>query len=303
MPRAFPPIEPVKVRGAFAQATGPLRERDDQAIDLVIDQTAAFAAVIRGMVHPRSGRAAADMVKDIAVRMFRERTSSMLDDLAEHWWKAEHGHDSGARIRPFSALPIADRAELRARVKKLLVDRVPDALGDQAVLEAERRRLLDLPQVALRRANGELERRIERDRAWLGSGAAAMCAIFAAGDVSIAHLGDCRALRLRAGRAEVMTREHTLRHDYEDAGRDAAEANPPDVITRAIGLRADAPQLVTSAVARGDVYVLMTHGMTEAFETPDIVKELRQYGLEAPTRLVKRADSPENVAAVAVEIL
>ena len=307
MPERFPPIAPVRARGAFASHEGARRAYDDQRVVFTADAGAAFAMAIRGMAHARSGRPAANRVGDLATRIFGERTSSMLDDLAEVWWRAEHGADQGARVRPFASLPIADRPELRARVRKLLDDRVPDALGDQAVLEAETKRLLDLPAAALRRAGGELERMAERDRTWVGTGACAVAAIFAAGQASIAHIGDGRIARLRRGKLERLTREHTLAHLYEDKGEVPDSAVVRDIVVRVLGMPGDAAQLdmLTVPLETRDVFILMTAGFTQTFHDDEIRTALLGHGVEAAPRLVADATprAETNIAAVAVEIL
>ncbi len=302
MPERFPPLEPVRARGAFASHAGPRRTYDDQAVIFSADGGAAFAAVVHGEAQSRSGRYAADLVLDLCVRIFRERTTAMLDDLAEVWWRAEHGAGEGARVRPFASLPIGERSELRARVKSLLAERIPSAIGDQAVLEGETKRLLDLPETALRRASNDIERKVERDRPkWAGTSASAAVAIFAAGQASIAHLGDCRAIRVRRGILDVLTHEHTLRDDHH-------EGRPP-VLTRAVGLMGDGPEVVTSKLERGDLFLLASKGIHASFSKDDIRAALVQHGVKAAPHLVERgrenfADhSLDNVAAVAVEIL
>lgn len=305
-----PEIAPVRTRGVFATHQGARRTHDDQAAVFIADATTAFASVargwfMRGWSHPGPGKPAAELILDAGVRIFRELTKSMLDDLAELWWTAEH---EGSRVRPFSSLPIADRAELRARVKRLLADRVADALGDQAVLEGETKRLLEMPALALARAGNDLERRMERDRTgWTGAGGTAMSAIFAAGQISIAHLGDCRAFRLRRVALDVLTKEHTMEREYEEGGRegDAPTERTRGGIVRTVNYPTKGPDRVVAPVEKGDYYVLATKGFVDAFDANAIKRALEEHGVEAARSLVSAGakSAPENIAAVAVEIL
>lgn len=304
MPEKFPPLPPVRARGAAASHEGARRSVDEQVARFLNDDTTGFVILVKGMAQARSGKAAADVIADHAFRMYRERSASMLDDLAELWWKSEH---EGARVRPFSSLPVGERADLRGRVKRLIVERIPDSLGDQAVLEGEPKRLLEMPLTALRRANADLERRVERDRtAWLGVGGPTMHAIFAAGQVAIAHLGDCRALRLRRGILDTLTHEHTVQRVYEETGNPMPDHLAPSTLGRWLGgAWGPGPDVVISTAQSRDLFIFMTRGFYDHF-SPAIVKDaLSKHGTEAAPRLVAegQAAAPENVAAVAVEIL
>lgn len=282
MPERFPPLAPVPTR--ILDAGG-----GDAGVST--QEGASFVCLVRGLGSgARSNRQVARHIIDVCMPIFQSRQTSMLDDLAELWWKAEH---EGARVRPFSSLPIAERAELRARVKQLLASRTADTLGDQAVLEGETKRLLDLPELALRRAHGDLERRAERDRQGWNVAGAAVTAIFAAGSASIAHLGDCRAGYLRSGRYEALTHEHTL--------------PPPssDVLTRAVGLWREGPERVTVPVEAGDVFLFTTREVAQRFSGEEIAAELRKHRAAAARSLVgaerMQLAGPE-AHAVAVEI-
>lgn len=294
MAERIPEVAPVRTRGAYATHRGAQRAHDDQAVAFLADPTRAFASVVRGWIHASPGRRAAELILDTGVRIFRELTASMLDDLAEVWWKAEH---EGARVRPFASLPIADRAELRTRVRRLLAERVADALGDQAVLEGETKRLLEMPALALARAGNELERKMERERhGWAGAGGTAISAVFAAGQVSIAHLGDCRAYRLRRAasprspdRFDALTRPHDLQRDYDAAAVVSAKG----------------PERLVAPVTQGDLYLFVTKGVVDAFDDAALKRALAANGVEAAQTLVSEGATraSENVAAVAVEVL
>lgn len=304
MPEKYPPIEPVKTRGAFASDAGGAAIDHGRA-SYVNDRGAALAFAIYNMHTNGLRTTAAERTADMLQRLFRERTAALLDDLAEVWWTAEH---AGTRVRPFSSLPIADRAELRARVKKLLTERVADALGDQAVLEAEKSRLLDLPARALTRTQGELERAQARDPAWRGTGAVVDAVIFAAGQASVVHIGDCRTVRLRRGRLESLTREHTLAHMFEDSkheSRPLPEDVPQDVLVRMLGMTASEPDVTTVPLEKGDIFLLATSSLTMETDDAAIAKELRDHGVQAAPRLVAqlRTRAVRNLCAVAVEIL
>lgn len=282
MAERFPPLEPVTTRVGYADSGAAGVGRT------AVDGDATFVCVVRGLgPGEKSDAQVGRHIVDICMPLFEQRVASMLDDLAETWWKAEH---EGARVRPFSSLPIGERADLRARVKRLLEERVADTLGDQAVLEGEAKRLLDLPAIALRRASADLERRAERP-AWTHAAASAICAVFAAGRASIAHIGDCRAVRLRRGIYDVLTHEHVA-------------ANDVDALTRAVGHWGEGPEQVDVPIDAGDVFLFMTRGVHRPLPR-EVLLEALHRGPDAARHVVTQAHAratPRELCAAAVEI-
>lgn len=316
---AYPPIAPVRVRTAGESHAGPMREYNEDAFGIFDDATSAIAMVADGMGGHSSGRRGADLCVDTCKALFEGRKSSILDDLAEAWWNGEHPPPPSSdvpakRPRPYSTLPVVDRVELREHVKELLAKRVPQSMGDVATLEAETRTLLDLPTRIMQRANGDLHRRSERDMSWRGTGAAVVCAIFAAGQASLAWVGDGRISRYRAGTLEALTTEHSLINEYlrlnMELTPEQLEEIPRNVITRAIGMT-DTVIVDQRAVPveKGDVFLLMCDGIYNTFSDAEIKTAVRDRGIEAAPYLVDVASRPrpghsgDNVTLVAVEIL
>ncbi len=316
MPDPFPPIAPVRVRGAGATHPGPSRDHNEDAFGFFEDATSALAIVADGT----GGAGPAGRIVDTCKTIFRGRSATMLDDLAETWWLGEHGAGSpGARVRPFSTLPISERVELRERVRRLLEHRVPEAMGDVAVLEAEKQSLLAIPARTLARANAELYRLAEKDRARDGSlGGSAACVIFAAGCASIAHVGDCRVSRVRGESIEALTTEHNLQNEYHrlppdrrpDLTDEELAALPPNVLTRVLGFQDKADVDTCSVpVETGDLFLLATDGFWRAFSEMELLTTLRSRRTGAAAYLVARGarGRPEHpgddLTAVVVEVL
>jgi serine/threonine protein phosphatase PrpC len=317
MPEPVPPIAPVKIRSAGASHEGRGRTFNEDAFAVFDDKTTAIAIVADGTGATRSGRDAADLAVDTCARIYRGRGASVLDDLAETWWKGEHGAEQAGRTRarPYSALPIADRVQLRDRVRFLLEQRVPDTLGDVAVLEEETRSLLEIPRCALERTNAAIHRLAENDQRWRGHGAEAACAIFAAGRVSIAHVGCCRVSRIRRGAIEALTEEHTLAYEHRQGKLDMTPEQlaevPANVVTRVLGLQDRVePAAHVAPLERGDVFLLATDGLWQAFTPRELVAAVRAHGTGAAAHLVERgrkghpgADGTDNLTLVVVEIV
>jgi serine/threonine protein phosphatase PrpC len=324
VPESFPVVEAVKVSGAGATHEGPTLRRNEDAFSFLTDDSAALAVVAGAMGrHSLSPRTAGEVTIETCKRIFRGRSTSILDDLAETWWRAEHGGDSrpsagGPRPRPYATLPIADRAELRDRVMLLLERRIPDSMGDVAVLEAEKQTLLALPVRSLERANRELHRAVEKDPHHRPFSTSAACAIFAAGQVSIGHAGSCRVYRVRGTKIEAVTREHYLVNEYDtlpertrqQMTREEVATAYPNIVTRALGL--DESIKVDASVVpaeHGDVFVLTTDGFWKAIPPEAIRDAVRADARTAADALMNRAkvgrpDHPgDNLTVVIVAVL
>jgi hypothetical protein len=307
---AFPPIANVRVRASASTDAGP--GAGDDAHAFVDDGHAALAVIAHGVAPARSGRRAANLAVETCVEMFRGRTTTVLDDLAETWWKGEHGEGKGAaRPRPYTALPIADRAALRERVGLLLSTRTPVSMGDVAVLEAETRSVLAIPVRAFERVSAAITRRAdERWANWEGLFAVAAAVIFVAGRAAIAHVGDCAVYRLHAGALELLTIPHTMRDELRRARPDATpgeiQAVPPGLLLRGLGLGG---KLVIEshdlALETGDRYLVLSSGLAKACTEKDLARRLERRGVEAASDLVQgdAGDRPGNRTAIAVEIL
>jgi serine/threonine protein phosphatase PrpC len=103
--------------------------------------------------------------------------------------------------------------------------------------------------------------------------------LVAEADFTCLWAGDSRLYRLRAGRLERMTRDHSLVQELADLGQlspDAARIHPwRHQITRAVGvgerLKLDAVQ---DRILAGDVFLLCTDGLTSEIEDAEIERIL-----------------------------
>lgn len=100
----------------------------------------------------------------------------------------------------------------------------------------------------------------------------------------IAHLGDSRVYRLRGGRLERLTRDHSVGEDDDlrAAEPDAPELHDPRaqrLLTRLVGMEApDAAAVVPTRVERvraGDTYLLCTDGLSALASADEIADALR----------------------------
>lgn len=147
-----------------------------------------------------------------------------------------------------------------------------------------------------------------------GMGTTVVAALFAADGqtVSIAHVGDSRCYRVRAGSAELLTRDHTMANELADRAAwlppEAIANVPRHVLARAIGLRREVPiDLLTEEVRPGDVYMLCSDGMWGRVEDDEIALVVSEApDLDAACeRLVALANGrggPDNITVVLARV-
>jgi protein phosphatase len=167
---------------------------------------------------------------------------------------------------------------------------------------------------SLRLANRRIFDRSLRTMADFGMGTTIVAAIFTpeADRISVGHVGDSRCYRIRAGEIVQMTRDHSLisdaRHMAPWMTAEEIKQLPPNVITRALGIREDVlVDLATEATAIGDVYLLCSDGlsgmMTDAqiLETVTYTDDLD----EACKTLIDRANffgGTDNITAILIRV-
>jgi serine/threonine protein phosphatase PrpC len=116
-------------------------------------------------------------------------------------------------------------------------------------------------------ANQAIHDASRRDADRAGMGTTLTAAYVGADDVTIAHVGDSRAYRWRAGTLERLTDDHTLVEELKRQGRlseQEADTHPQrSIITRALGpepkVRVDTHTVPTRD---GDVFLICSDGLT-----------------------------------------
>lgn len=131
-----------------------------------------------------------------------------------------------------------------------------------------------------------------------GMGTTLVALLVAGGRAAVAHVGDSRVYRVRAGRIRQLTDDHSLVGELQRRGEisaDAAREHPHrHVLTRALGVRADAePDLAELGFESGDVFVLCTDGLTQHVRDEEIEKSVVAGAdlAEACERLVALANA------------
>ena len=163
-------------------------------------------------------------------------------------------------------------------------------------------------QAIIREANRRIYERARQDAEASGMGTTVTAALLATSGVTIGHVGDSRAYRIRDGRLEQLTDDHSLVADLMRSGRltpEEAEAHPQrSVITRALGTDADVDvdTLVVEASA-GDLFLLCSDGLTTMVTDEEILRTIESAPSldEAARELVRAANrggGEDNVTVV-----
>ncbi|HEY4265618.1 MAG TPA: protein phosphatase 2C domain-containing protein [Micropepsaceae bacterium] len=87
------------------------------------------------------------------------------------------------------------------------------------------------------------------------------------------HVGDSRLYRLRDGRIDAVTRDHSAYQKWCDTGRHGT-APPKSYILQALGLSAVVPDIVSIQVCPGDCFLLCTDGLTNNVADAELEGEL-----------------------------
>ncbi len=161
---------------------------------------------------------------------------------------------------------------------------------------------------AIKLANLRIYESAQRDSRQRGMGTT-IVTIFAVEDgVYTAHVGDSRVYRIREGKIEQLTEDHSLLNDYIKMKRLTPEeiANFPhkNVIVRALGMK-DTVKVDThfDQPKANDTYLLCSDGLSGPVNDPDIL-EITQSSPDikvAATRLIERANAnggPDNITVV-----
>ena len=247
---------------------------------------------------------------------------------------------SRSALMSWSSAGITDRGRRRARNEDALLVRsrsrifaVADGMGGHAAGNVASRMAIEVldgaferpPSPRIRPATlarrlldvfNEANRAIlehaaaDRECAGMGTTLTTLAPLAAGSQCVIAHIGDSRAYRLRAGELSQLTRDHTWVQQQVDAGMltpaDARHHPLASVLSRVLGTAAVGPAdtLVVDAEPR-DVFLLCSDGLTTMLDDEDIAAMLaRPLPLEHRAReLIDAANLRGGIDNITVVLL
>lgn len=213
------------------------------------------------------------------------------------------GHNAGNVASAIATTAVAKHIEASESTHRDKPER------DQFGLWTGARRLC----IAVQRANAAVIEIAQTSHKYRGMGTTIVCALFtpSTGRLHLAHAGDSRCYRLRAGRLECLTLDHSMLTDlveqFPEVEDEVIARLPRKAVTRALGMEPTLRVSVsTSQSLPGDRYLLCSDGLTGEVSEPMIAEAL---GAPTPAsdiagdlvRLAKEAGGRDNVTALVVE--
>jgi serine/threonine protein phosphatase PrpC len=192
-------------------------------------------------------------------------------------------------------------------------------VASKAAAEAFDRDLPEAPpervlKETIESANREIHDLARADPSRAGMGTTITAAIVDAGseEVCVGHVGDSRAYRLRGGKLERLTRDHSLVEEMRRKGQitDAQAEDHPQrsIITRALGPEPMVEVDVrTVPAAPGDVFLLCSDGLTTMVDEDRIRLVLTgsasiEQAIRALVDEANRAGGRDNITALAFRL-
>jgi len=158
---------------------------------------------------------------------------------------------------------------------------VASAVAVEAVERARESRESAEAQLAriVRDANRRIYDLAVADESRRGMGTTLTLAKVHGNEVSLAHVGDSRAYRMRDGELSQLTRDHSLVAELERSGQitaQAAEHHPQrSIITRALGPEPDVEvDTYTLAGRDGDLFLICSDGLTSMISDDEVASIL-----------------------------
>ena len=169
----------------------------------------------------------------------------------------------------------------------------------------------DMPgalSTAIEEANGRIHGMAAEDKSLEGMGCTCTAAWVGGTALTIAHVGDSRAYRLRGGELEQLTEDHSLVGGLVRLGKltpQEAEVHPQrSVILRAVGVEPSVEVDVNEhAIEDGDLYLLCSDGLSGMVRDEVIEEVLRMdNSLETASdmliELANASGGKDNITAV-----
>jgi len=141
-------------------------------------------------------------------------------------------------------------------------------------------------------------------------GTTLVVAVFRDQRLLVGHVGDSRCYRLRGGRLQQITRDHSLLQEQIDAGlitpEQAAFSANKNLVTRAVGVE-DTVLLETHQhdVVAGDIYMMCSDGLSDMLDDGSIGQLLQSHdSLDATGRALidaaNDAGGKDNISVILV---
>lgn len=193
-------------------------------------------------------------------------------------------------------------------------------VASKTVVEAFEKPLPEAPlertlKETIEGANRTIYALADSDQNLAGMGTTTTAAIVdgQAEEVAIGHVGDSRAYRLRAGKLERLTRDHSLVEEMRRKGQ-LTEAQAEDhpqrsIITRSVGPEPEVEvDLQTVPAQSGDIFLFCSDGLTTMLDEEHIARLLARAtsmpnAVRALVDEANRAGGRDNITVIAFKLV
>jgi protein phosphatase len=205
---------------------------------------------------------------------------------------------------------IASKMSVDIIRKRVRAARKSGELFNKQAIESESPGILKLLEDAIKEASSKIFDKSNRQPELAGMGTTVTLVLTHGRRAYVAHVGDSRLYRIRNGRFEQMTEDHSLVNEQVKAGfitsEEAQHSRFRNIITRSVGFENDVIADTKSLIMRpADIYLLCSDGLTGMVEDPEIHKVLKKAKLsQAPARLVdlsNQAGGEDNITVVVLQ--
>lgn len=173
--------------------------------------------------------------------------------------------------------------------------------------DADVRRAMD---ICVENANRAIFNAANSNPQYAGMGTTLVVGVFRDGRLLLGHVGDSRCYRLRQGRLQQITRDHSLLQEQIDAGlitpEQAAFSANKNLVTRAVGVE-DTVLLETHQheVQPGDMYLMCSDGLSDMVDDTGIAQLLQTHaglaeGAQALIDAANDAGGKDNISVILV---
>ena len=173
--------------------------------------------------------------------------------------------------------------------------------------DAEVRRAMD---ICVDNANRAIFNAANSNPQYAGMGTTLVVSVFRDNRLLVGHVGDSRAYRLRAGRLQQITRDHSLLQEQIDAGlitpEQAAFSANKNLVTRAVGVEDTVLlEIHQHDVLPADVFLMCSDGLSDMLDDSTICQLLlAQDSLDATAQALidaaNDAGGKDNISVILV---
>jgi protein phosphatase len=239
----------------------------------------------------------------------------------------EHNEDTIAVDADIGLLVLADgmggynAGEVASGIAvKTIVNLVKEQVEREDLNVQDRDAGLSRPTIILRdaihRANKIIYQTARTQPNCEGMGTTVVAALFFDNKITIAHVGDSRLYRQRAGgeKIEQVTMDHSLLQELVDRGfysaEEAQRAANKNYVTRALGVEPNVDvEIQEVPVSKGEVFILCSDGLSDMVEDEDIHLTINTFSANLDTvakQLIQLANDNggrDNVSVVMAHVL